>query len=783
MAEFKLGRIRFVWKGAWASGTTYYKDDIVRHGGRTYYCAVGHTSTTLFTTDEATKWNLFSDGQSWQGDWVAGTYYKQNDIVKYGGYLYVANTAHTAEVDGGTAGKLETDQAKWDLFAEGFDWKNVWTVATTYKINDLVKYGGTVYLCTTPHTSSGTFATDIDGLEADQAKWDTFSKGIDWKTDWIVSTKYRINDTVRYGGQLYICNEGHLSAATTAEGLEVDQYKWDYAHKGIEYKSVHATATRYKVNDVVKYGGGLWIATRHHTSGGTDLASDNAVTGVVATVGSISAADATRTAGTYKDIQGSSSGSGTGQRFNITIDGTGAATVTVTFGGSGHSASDTITVTNGFIGGTGASLTFNVATITQTTNWSQFVPGLEFEDSWASSTTYQAGDFVTYGGYSYIAKTNHSNVVPYGNASTWDLFTTGFSLKGDYATATAAVNGTTSSSTALVVDGNVGTIAQGMVVTGTGISGVVTVTTVTDQNNLVLSSAQSLTNDVALSFNTSYRTGDVVRVGGYTYLAIADTTGNRPPNASYWEKLNEGINWRDSWTNATYYDVGDAVRGINNVNSYICVTAHTSDQTSAQNRPDQDVDGSEWKLISGGAESGNLTTAGDLLYYGGSGPARLPVGIAGQVLKVNDAGNAPEWSYFGQVDQVYYVSPAGKDEAAPGYGVTIDKPWKTLRHSLREIKRGPRNPILADILTRNKHFIQVEAGKEYPAYQIANAGGSGIWNGFTFDNAKCQRDMGLITDAIIHDLRHGVMSVQERWHRHTLAQVVLHMLQDKKQIQ
>ena len=104
MAEFKLGRIRFVWKGAWAAATSYYKDDIIRHGGRTYYCAVGHTASTLFTTDEATKWNLFADGQSWQGDWVAGTYYKQNDIVKYGGYIYVANTAHTAEADGATTG-------------------------------------------------------------------------------------------------------------------------------------------------------------------------------------------------------------------------------------------------------------------------------------------------------------------------------------------------------------------------------------------------------------------------------------------------------------------------------------------------------------------------------------------------------------------------------------------------------------------------------------------------------------------------------------------------------
>ena len=115
------------------------------------------------------------------------------------------------------------------------------------------------------------------------------------------------------------------------------------------------------------------------------------------------------------------------------------------------------------------------------------------------------------------------------------------------------------------------------------------------------------------------------------------------------------MSWKDAWTNATYYDLGDVVRGINNVNSYICVQAHTSDQVSNQDRPDQDVAGAYWKLMSGGVESGNLTTAGDIVYYGGSGPTRLPIGKDGQVLKVNAAGTAPEWAYFGQLDQVYYV--------------------------------------------------------------------------------------------------------------------------------
>ena len=72
---------------------------------------------------------------------------------------------------------------------------------------------------------------------------------------------------------------------------------------------------------------------------------------------------------------------------------------------------------------------------------------------------------------------------------------------------TAVVNGTISSTTALVVDGNAGTIVVGQVVTGTGISGTVTVKTVTDQNNIVLSSAQSLSNDVTLTFGSSPANG------------------------------------------------------------------------------------------------------------------------------------------------------------------------------------------------------------------------------------------------------------------------------------
>ena len=99
--------------------------------------------------------------------------------------------------------------------------------------------------------------------------------------------------------------------------------------------------------------------------------------------------------------------------------------------------------------------------------------------------------------------------------------------------ATAVVNGATSSSTGVALDGNSGTIAVGMVVTGTGISGTVTVSTVTDQNNIVLSSTQSLSDNVTLTFQkVGLQTADVNKTGFYlstgttwTHMVTSPSTG------------------------------------------------------------------------------------------------------------------------------------------------------------------------------------------------------------------------------------------------------------------
>jgi len=591
MADFKLGRIRFIWKGDWTALTTYYVDDIVRNGGNTYVAITGHTASADFPDDQA-NWNKISDGQEWKSDWAINTYYKENDIVKYGGYLYIANEAHTSAATDALG--LEDDQSKWDLYAEGFDYQAEWQPLTRYKINDIVKYNSTIYLCTEGHTSA---ADTLTGLENDQDKWDVFSQGVSWQGDWQVNTRYVVNDIIRYGGRTYVANTGHVSAATATLGLEANQSSWDIFHDGIEYKGDWSTGTRYKLNDLVKSGGGIWICTTYHTSQNY-LSDDNS-------------------------------------------------------------------------------------------KWAQFTEGLEFEDSWSGTTPYQAGDFVTYGGYSYVAITNNVGSRPSSSSTDWDLFTTGFRLVGDW--------GEDSS-------------------------------------------------------NFEYFTGDVVRQGGYTYLCILDNTGQEPPNATYWERLNQGIEWNDSWTDGNEYDLGDAVRYGSS--SYIAVQRHTADETVDQNRPDQDVAGAYWNLLSGGGETLPLTTEGDLVYYGGAGPTRLPIGDSGQTLRVNSAGDAPEWSFFGKINHVWYVSTDnGVDSPAPNYGTTLDQPWKTINYALRQIEQGAIFPNAKYILEVNRSFIQADA-VEFVDYNVTNVV-SPFTGSFTYDKTEWRVYVGRFIDALIWDLSHG----------------------------
>ena len=551
MAEFKLGRIRFVWKDAWTGSTTYYKDDVISFGGKIYICVQGHSSAADFFTDleiVPSKWNLVSDGQTWKGTWTTATTYVYGDIVQYGARLYIATAVHTSQAT--AAAGLEADIANWDVYAEGLNWKGTWTVSTRYIVNDMVKYGGTTYVCNTYHTSA---ASDALGLENDQSKWDIFNQGLDFKTTW-------------------------------------------------------STGTQYKINDVVQYGAALWISTSAHT----------------------------------------------------------------------------------------ASALFS----TDIAYWTEFVRGFQFESDWEPLRVYQPGDIVRYGGNQYIALTNHSESNPFTETTDWQLFTQGIKFLGEWG------------------------------------------------------------DD---STQQDYRAGEVVSHGGYTYLCITDHQNQEPPNVTYWTRLTQGLRWRNTWADDAEYLLGDLVRYGDN--SYICVNQHISEGDDystetkvgagggAENsRPDLDVTGTYWNIIAVGNEASVLTTKGDLVYYGGAGPARLPIGAEGQVLRVSDQ-QTPEWAYVGVADDVYFVATHGADVPAPTNGRTIDKPWKSIRYAAEQVEKGTKNPNARKLLELNRQFIQREI-VEWTDNQITN-NIAPFTTSFAYDSAKCERDMGYIIDAAIWDITHG----------------------------
>ena len=629
MAEFKLGRIRFVWKGAWVTSTTYYKDDVVRLGGKVYICQIGHTASTDFNTDldiVPSKWNLMSDGQRWRDDWA---------------------------------------------------------VSTAYEQGDLVKYGGTIYICIDNHTSAATAAL---GLEDNSGDWNQFVEGTDWKGVWTVSTKYKFNDIVRYGGINYICITGHTSASTISLGLENASANWQVYSQGQEYLGTWTgPSTRYKLNDVVKYGAGLWICTTHHSSASA-FATDSA-------------------------------------------------------------------------------------------NWAQYLEGFEYENAWSSATAYQPGDVVKYGGNNYVSKTQHTNSNPLTGTANWDLFSEGLSYQSDWSNTTSYKIGEVVKLNGYNYLAVADSPSYSFVITNTTGTGTNTLTTSTSTTGLTPGMTIRFTSGTfggvlqdARYYITEVLTNEIkisISLGGSTF-ALSTASGTmaarvsaEPPNTTYWAAVSHGIFWRGDWTDDVEYNLGDAVRLGSN--SYICVLTHRSEGDDgstiglqgggqSNSRPDLDATGTYWNLLTIGSETSVLTTVGDMVYYGGAGPTRLPVGTEGQILRVSAEG-IPEWATLGNTAHVYYVAPHGEDRPYPDCGNTLDKPWLTIRYACEQVEKGPRNPKAQHLLELNRAFIQ----KEITAWIRTQVTGNiaPFTSSFDYDEYKCERDVGFIIDRLIWDLGHG----------------------------
>jgi hypothetical protein len=532
-----------------------------------------------------------------------------------------------------------------------------------------------------------------------------------WKDQWTIGTTYYKDDVVRVGGKTFICTTGHTAAADFYTDLDYSPSRWNQMGDGQMWKGEWAPATSYVINDLVKYGGIVYIANNNHTSAstataglepnlsdwdifsqGVDWKGNWAVSTRYKKNDLVKYGGYTYICSTYHTSAatatlGLEDSIGNWQAFNQGIE---YKTTWVT--GTRYKLNDVVKY--------GAGLwictddhTAAAAFLTDSTasRWESFVEGIEFESEWDNGTLYQPGDLVVYGGNQYISKTFHTGSSPGAGDSSanWQLFTEGFKYQDVW------------------------------------------------------------------SSGTTYKIGEVVTQNGYTYLAITENNNQEPPNLSYWKQLNSGVYWRGEWANSIAYKLGDAVRY--GTNTYICVLGHTSNDDDSTTTgdltrsPATDTAGTYWNSLTTGSETSMLTTQGDMVYFGGAGPTRLPVGIEGQVLR--STGSIPEWVSLGQVDHLYYVATHGVDAPYPIHGGTLDKPWKTIRYACEQIDRGPLNPNTQYLLELNRAFIQREVSTWIRAQITANA--APFTSAFDYDEYKCERDVGFIVDRLIWDLGHG----------------------------
>ena len=353
MAEFKLDRIRFRWKSDWQISTQYIKDDIVIYAGKAYVCLVTHNSSgsNFYSdlNDSVVKWELMFDGFTWSGDWQTTRFYSLGEVVKYNGFVYQCIDPHNSTPVESLG--LDQDIEKWTLIATTYNWLDTWASDIPYNLGDVVTYNGITYICTEKHRSK----TVSEGLESDQEKWNIVSRSDSWTSDWNVNTRYRVDDITKYGGIVYRCIEGHTSSDNITDGLEADLSKWEVVVSGIEYKFD-------------------WIA--EDTSPGEETP-------------------------------------GVRYKLNDIVKYGHALWICTEY----HTSSELFTDNED--------------------KWNVWLPGLGYERVWSEFLNYKKGDIVLYGGYTYTALQNNVNSIPSVNGilqdtGDWELLKEGYRHRGEW---------------------------------------------------------------------------------------------------------------------------------------------------------------------------------------------------------------------------------------------------------------------------------------------------------------------------------------------------------------
>jgi len=422
-----LGKLRFHFAGQWSAGTTYESNDIVKYGGNVYVYTYALKTAGILPTDTA-YWALMVEGFNFTGAFSAQGNYKVGDGVAHGGVVYVSIRD--------SVNITPPNATYWSRFLDGIQYEGEYSGTVSYQKNDVVRYGGSIYVAKQDGTNN---------LPTVTAYWDKFVEGVSPKSVYNDATAYVPNDLVAYGANIY-----RAKVETTGNAPSNTTY-WELYVGGIKFTGNYNAVTEYYVNDIVVYGNNIYRSK---------LTQSNTLPTVAANWELLTAGNSYK--GNYVNATGYYQGD------------------IVSYGGNVYIA---LGVTTGNLP-------------TDATKWQVYSSGFSYQGVWSSGTNYKINEIVGYGGSLYRSKADNQNVNPTVTA-TWDKVVAGFKLRGTWATA------------------------------------------------------------------TQYATDEVVTYGGNTYISIlphASTDFNTDLAASKWQKFNSGIRWMGVWASTTQYYKDDVVK-------------------------------------------------------------------------------------------------------------------------------------------------------------------------------------------------------------------------------
>jgi hypothetical protein len=275
MAEFKISRFRYTWKGNWSGDSvSYNRDDVVYYKGSSWVCIRQHASglfnddqtyTPSGETDPTPAWVKMTEGREFSGNWTAAQRYEPGELVLVGGNVYISLASHIASAN------FNSDSIKWELFAAGSNFRNTWAPSTRYRVGDVIRYNGYTYECILEHTSGSAsdgviVGNNDDDDDSTSETWSTVIENYTYVGEYLSSnptaniagTLYRKNDLVKYGGSILKCIVEHTSS-TTINNLNFETYLTGY-----QYENRWKDTSYYATGDVVRYGGIVYTATENN---------------------------------------------------------------------------------------------------------------------------------------------------------------------------------------------------------------------------------------------------------------------------------------------------------------------------------------------------------------------------------------------------------------------------------------------------------------------------------------------------------------------------------------